>query len=1121
MRSVLRTRAGTLTLAIVLLLGGAARSWAQTETGRLSGVVTDQTGGVLPGATVNLTSTTTGASRTTVSDSQGRYSFANLLPGTYTVVVKLSGFKDMTVTAVIGVGASISSDYKMIIAGASETISVTAETPRINVTNGELSVTIREEQLRDLPTLTRNPYDFVGIAGNVVLDPTANHGTGFAINGLRSASTNVLLDGSANNDEFSATIGQNVPLDSVQEFSVITSSFSAQYGRASGGIVNVVTKSGTNMFRGTAYDFFRNDSLAANTVDNIANGIEKGKFTRNQLGYSIGGPIKKDKIHFFSSLEYIPIRSHDTEISWVATPELIAASALATRQFFDAYGKGANINGPILTRDQVSALLGTGTGAFSQLPGNLPVFGQVQKSLAIDAGGGNPGNEYQFVGRVDFNFGTSASAYVRYAYQNQATDPGTNASSPYDGYDTGLTANNHNILGSYTKVWSSNLTGQTKVVFNQVKNDQPLNGDPQPTLYMNPTTAVRLQSYRIAFPGYLPWSPGNAIPFGGPQRLLQIYQDQTWLKGAHDFRFGGSFVNITDDRTFGAYANAVESLNTTSNALISLDNLVQGQLLRFNTAINPEGYPGGTYTTPVGLPSFLSNNRYNEFALYANDDWSLTNRFKVNLGVRYEYFGPQVKSEPKYDSNFYYPSNDISVSTSSAEQIVAAIRDGQVFPSNESPIGKLYKPDWNNWAPRLGFAWDVKGDGQMSVRGGYGIAFERNFGNVTYNVLFNPPDYLVAAIDAGPGKDVPSMPIFTDPLGPFGGVSGVTKPIPPGSLRHVDQNIETAYSHIYSAAFQKVFARTITVSVEYSGSSGRKLYDLADVNKRGAAMMILGIGNDPAARPNPNYAAFNTRGNRGQSQYHAVTFSVDARRIGRTGVIMSAAYTFGQAKDNLSSTFSESGNNFNLGYLDAFDPMLDYGYAEFDVRHRVTASAIWNIPLGRDATGGKRLLLAGWQLNALFNARTGFPFTVWDCLNGTSYCMRAIDSVGINRLANGSTPTGNPNEYMLLDLTPILGDVGSYINPLTGNSDWGPYPDTMTKRDDFRGPGVWNVDFALSKRFLMGQSKAIQFRWEIYNLFNHANMFVNTGNADVSSFTSITGFKDGNRRMQFGFKFEF
>ncbi len=208
-------------------------------------------------------------------------------------------------------------------------------------------------------------------------------------------------------------------------------------------------------------------------------------------------------------------------------------------------------------------------------------------------------------------------------------------------------------------MFSPTLTSQTKVSWTKTANDQPLNGDPGPTLYMNPTTAVRLQGYRIAFPGYLPWNPGSAIPFGGPQKQLSFYQDFNWVKGRHDLRFGGYYMHMNDDRTFGAYANSVESLNTTSAALPSLDNFVRGQIRRFNGAINPNGFPGGTYTTPVGFPSFLSNNKYDEFALYANDTWSITDRLKLNLGLRYEYFGPQKKSEPKYDSNFYYSDDEL------------------------------------------------------------------------------------------------------------------------------------------------------------------------------------------------------------------------------------------------------------------------------------------------------------------------------------------------------------------------------------------------------------------------------------------------------------------------------
>ena len=1111
----MRLRLFAFLFAGVLMATAAA---AQTETGRISGTAMDDQGGVLPGASVTLKHVAAGTTRATVTDANGAFLFANVAPSTYEVTVELQGFRSWATKVVLSVGAGVNLNPRLAVGGLTEVVTVTAGSELVNTTNSEVATTINEAQIRELPTITRNVYDLVSVAGNVAPDDQSGRGTGYAINGMRSASTNVLLDGSANNDEFDATVGQEVPLDSVQEFSVITNNFSAQYGRATGGIVNVATKSGTNLFNGTAYDFIRNDALATNTFDNRANDIEKGKFTRHQGGFSIGGPVKRDKMHFFSNLEYIRVRSADTEISWVPTSQFLAASNPATQAFFAKYGKLSGSGAQTMTRAQVAAIVGTGAGAFNNLPADLPVFTRIEKSLPIDAGGGDPQDNYQWVNRIDYSFGNNTQMYVRYAYQNQEAQAGTNASSPYEGYETGYLNHNHNVLGSLTHVFSPTFTTQSKVVWNRLFGDQPLNGDPQPTLYMNPTTPVRLQGYRIAFPGYLPWSPGSAIPFGGPQQLFQVYQDQTWIKGKHDFRFGGSFVRIADDRTFGAYANSVEALNTTSNALISLNNFVQGQILRFQTAINPNGFPGGNYTTPVSLPSFNSKNQYNEFALYMNDNWSIRDRVTVNLGMRYEFYGPQQKSDPKYDSNFYYPNADTSVNTASPTEMIAALSGGRVFPTNESPIGALWKTDWNNFAPRIGFAWDLKGDGKTSLRGGYGMAYERNFGNVTYNVLFNPPLYLVASIDAP--TDVATLPIYTETAGPFGGVAGVTKPIPAGSLRHVDQNIETAYAHFFGLAFQHQISSSMVGRVEYSGSLGRKLYDLADVNKRGASLVYQGTGT-AGQRPNAQYAAFNSRANRGQSEYHGVTLGLDSRMLGATGLQFSANYTFSNAKDNLSSTFSDSGNNFNLGYLDAFDPMLDWGYAGFDVRHRGSISGIWAIPFARNASGVAKALAADWQLNFILTARSGFPFTIFDCTNGLSLCMRMQDPVGIDRNALDGSATGNPNEYKLLDLTPVMRSAGGYVHPRTGNSDFGPYPADMTERNAFRGPGFWNVDLGLSKRVRFGDGYAVQFRLETYNLFDHANMFANSGDADISSFDAIFGHRDGNRRMQVGVKFEF
>jgi hypothetical protein len=766
--------------------------------------------------------------------------------------------------------------------------------------------------------------------------------------------------------------------------------------------------------------------------------------------------------------------------------------------------------------------LGIGPGAFSNLPAGLPAFQLVEQAVPIDAGGGLPQNDYQVVSRLDFNLNSSTTAYLRYALQHQTSLPGANAQSPYEGYAADFLQRNHNALASLTHIWSPSLTSQTKVVLNRLLIDQPLGeAPPSPTLYMNATTVNRIQGQRIGFPGYLPFSPGSAIPFGGPQKLWQFYQDLNWVKGNHDIRIGGSYVRISDDRTFGAYQNAVMAMSIASNPTTSLNNLVTGNLARFQVAIDPNGFPGGTYVTPVGEPSFTDNNRYNEWAVYFNDSWSVSSRLKLNLGLRYEYFGVQKDVGPSETSNFYYLETGGSVNTSGSD-IFRQVQGGNVFRASESPIGGLWAPDKNNFAPRVGFAWDVNGDGKTSIRGGYGMGFERNFGNVTFNALFNPPDYLVASIDVP--LDLPSMPIQTDNQGPFGGVAGITKTIPRGSLRHVDQNIETAYAHFYSLSIQRQAWNNTMLSLEYTGSTGRAQYDLADVNAPGFAFLYLGNPN-PFARPNSQYTAFNTRGNRGKSQYHGVTAGVEARKIGNTGLSITAKYTLSRAKDTLSTTFSEPANQFNLGYIDPLDPNLDYGYADFDARHRIVTSGIWELPIAKDSG-----FWGGWQLNWLFTAQSGQPFTIWDCANGPVRCIRAIDNAGLSTDATSGTATENPNEFTLLDMAPIAGDYGSYAHPELSAAiggpwgDIGPFPASMTKRNAFRGPGRYFLDLSLTKRFRFGGHYALQLRAEAYNVLNHANLYVLGGDAEVGLGT-INGTKglavEDARRVQLAAKFEF
>ncbi len=1120
----MRTGLRGLALLVGLFVLVPAAVWPQTETGRITGVVTDQSGGVLPGVNVTLRSVERGTTRTTVTDSKGAYVFASLVPGNYEVTPQLTGFSGRPARTNVAVGSTAEVSLQMAVGGQTEEVTVVGEaTAPINTTTQDIQTVVRQQQIAELPTITRNPYDLVALSGNISqqdLPQGSIRGvSGFSINGQRATSTNVLLDGASNNDEFTGSVGQAVPLDSVQEFSVITSNFSAQYGRASGGIVNVVTRSGTNDFHGSLYDFFRNDALSTATFDQKARGEPKGTFSRHQGGFSLGGPIVRDKLHFFVSGEYIRVRGVAPQTALVPTPELISRMAPASQAFFNQFQLAA----PIASTIPVSAITGvTPGGPFSALPADFPAFGVVSYNVPQDSGAGLPRNEYQTVARLDWSPTTSDQAYLRFAWQNQSFETGAGAAgvgfSPWQGFNTDEKTKNFNVVGSLTHVFSNQLTSQTKVVYNQVRDDQPLGAEPPvPGMYMR-NSRTSIGGVPVALPGYLPFNPGAAIPFGGPQKFLQAYEDLNYTLGRHELRFGGSFVRIMDDRTFGAYESSVQTLGGSLGE--ALDNLMLGQLIRFEGAVNPNGaFPGQTITLPVSPPDFSRQNRYSEWAAYFNDTWSLTPRFRLNLGVRYEYYGVQHNVNPSLDSNFYYGGG--------ANQF-QQIQNGQVFIADQSPVGGLWAPDKNNFAPRVGFAWDVTGDGKTSLRAGYGIGYERNFGNVTFNVIQNPPNYAVIAIT--PADTGAPLPIFSTNAGPLSGTG--SKTLPPTSLRWVDQNVKNAYAHFWSVSLQRQLLNNVYGEIEYTGSAGRDLYSLENPNRVGTAAVYLG-SSSLTQRLNTQYTNLNRRANNGRSNYNGVTVGLDARQLGPTGLSVTARYTLGYAKDNLSTTFSESLNNFNLGLTDPFNPSLDYGWADFDVRHRVAAGFIWQIPIAKNSTGAARLLAKGWELSGLFTAQSGAPFTEFDCTNAITTCARLAQVAAIGGYQQTPVP-GQPNTFTYLDLGNQAPGVGTIANPITGTTEvWqGTNTSNMMARSSLRRPGRWNLDAILSKRLFFTNRVALNLRLEVYNVFNHANLYVVDDATDISSATQVfavrgftsSGFGtpgDGQRRIQLAAKVEF
>ena len=584
----------SLRLALLFALFTLFSVWAfgQAESGSIIGIITDPTGAVIPGATVKVTAPSTGQVRSATTGTAGEYTVTNLKPDTYSVTVEAAGFQRFTGSVQVSVGSRNQVSAQLVVTGESTIVEITgsAAVAAVNTENQTLAQIVTSKQVTELPTLTRNPYDLVATSGNVIEDNNSLRGAGYAINGQRSSNTDVLLDGGENVDLFTATVGQPVPLDSVQEFSVLTSNYTAEYGRAGGGVVNVATKSGTNAVHGTAYEFNRVSALAANTYNNDANGLPKPGFTRNQFGYSVGGPIRKDKLFFFSSTEWTRVRSSSTVIQDTIDPAFLALPQVSadTKAFFSAYGKQR----PNLTVLQ-NINWGQATGGDPLLPASAPLGQVIQYTVPADSGGGSPQNAYSTVNRFDYNLSDKTSLYGRNALYSEVDFPGTVNASPYAGYDTGQTTYNQNFTVNLTHVFSPNFVTSTKLTYNRINGPvQPLGSAPVgPTLYTSNSGLPPLPNTfgSLVFPGYSETTPGNAIPFGGPQNVYQFAQEISWIRNKHQFKFGGLYIHTRDNRQFGAYENAVESLGPAGGALSgALDNLVNGNIYQFQGASYPQ-----------------------------------------------------------------------------------------------------------------------------------------------------------------------------------------------------------------------------------------------------------------------------------------------------------------------------------------------------------------------------------------------------------------------------------------------------------------------------------------------------------------------------------------------------
>jgi hypothetical protein len=1159
-------------LAFFLLFLSASAE-AQVNTGSISGTVQDPSGGALVGATVTAKSVATGEERTTTSGSIGQYTLLGLPTGLYKLKVAHADFKTVERDVEVTVGANVTVDVPMEVGASSVVVEVAASYgTEVNTQTQELSQLVDSQQLGQLPSLNRDPYDFVVLSGNVSNGDNTNasmsssqnlsaRGVGYAINGQREAGTEILLDGVENIGVFTVVAGQTVPVDSIQEFSILTNNFGPEYGRASGGVVNVNTKSGSNDIHGSAYEFNRVSALTANTFGNDAENAlagsivaPKGLYARNQFGYSVSGPILKNKLFASFFEEFVRVRSSASEVEDVFDPAFLALMPSNIQAYFGKYGTGVLPSTSTVTVGQVEAKGGfnnitplvNGTTA---IPASTPMFDTVNFTAPFNSGGGVPQNTYDIVGRLDYNLDSKTQMFFRFARYSENDFPGSDGYSPYPQYNVGGISFDNSGLFSINHTFRDNLLNNAKISFTRfnVASSYDTSLTNTPNLFLqngeNPQSADPVTGNIIQLPGLQNSTDGNGgLPFGGPQNTLQLEEDLAWTKGRHTMRFGGEFTYIQLNYAYGAYQQAVEALggNLQSSLLdmvnqggvvdptsgdlaspmVEFDARVNGGVLPCvaDTYGNLEVTPACTVTPPLPQASPARSYRYKDWALYAQDSLKLTRKLTINYGLRYEHYGVQHNNNQQLDSNFYFGNCSFPCS----------IQTGQVEISPESKIGQMWAPRWGTPAPRVGFAYDVFGNGKTSLRGGMGISYERNFGNVTYNASFNPPASAVVTANCNAGtngyivggaQQTCNNVVTINDLGPLGLPTTPPSGLPPVELRDNADNINVAQTQFWSLAVEHQLATNTLVALSYSGAHSVHLYDLANLNLPGTAQawagepLVTGSTTDPDGtvetcpftnpatgvptcytRLNQQYSNINVRGSNGVGTYNGLNVKFQTQDIHRTGLTVVANYTYSHALDDLSDTFSGSLTSDSLGYLDPLHPQLDYGSSDFDIRHRFVLSPIWVLPWYRTGRDFKSQAFGGWTISGIFTARTGIPFSVY------SESQWELNYYNIPRLApanpisqwkvnsNPTSVAGAANTFNALAI-PASGQTGPY-NPTLGIDDFGPFPANMTGRNAFSGPGAWNLDLAVQKDFRLTERFGLQFRAESFDIFNHHNFYL-------------------------------
>jgi hypothetical protein len=1060
-----------LRLVMMVVLLSTATLVGQTFRGTILGSVTDPSGAVVAGATVKIRNVATGLERTTTTSADGSYAVPELPIGTYSVTVTLTGFQTAVVNNVaVDVAIERRIDVAFKTGQVSERVEVQGEElTQLETTSAEIGGTITSKTIENLPVNGRDYTKLIylnpGVAGSPdqISDSPGSFGT-FSMNGSRGRANNFLLDGTDMNDGFRNDPAINeagvfgdpatiLPIDAIAELNVI-SNYGAEYGRNSGAVINIVTKSGTNQLHGSALEFNRTSSIGgARNFFNTAG--SQDPFHNNQFGGSLGGPIVRDRTFFYADYEGQRESGAQSGQSCVPDPRQIAADEAAPGFVSNSVITALLARNPwpapnIADPGFVVSAPGTGNDANCVDGPNLALSTLFNNS--VDS----------FIGKVDHNFNTSNLLTGRYYFgnSNQSFPFAQLAGGLLPGFNTTTPTRVQLVSLSWVKVVNSQQVNEARLGWNRfVEGFFPQDKDFNPASIGLDTGVTSSFDYglpKISTAGFSVIGATTSVPRSRVDSNWHFIDNYSWKSGKHDIKFGYEFRRTTIE--------------------LVQDNTFRGKLSFDDLADFLQGVPSGGTITDGDTKRHSFENSH---GLYVQDAFRWTPRLTLTYGVRWDYFG--VVGEK---NNLFY----------------------QFDPASQTllPAGQLYNKDLNNFAPRLGFAYDVTGKGHTVVRGGWGLfydAFAQDIflGHVPYNCSFCPgPAYTglgAAAITTESANTTPlssSSPVFSGPS-------------PLGNFFGTDKNIRTPYTQNFNLNVEQQIGKAF-VQVGYVGARGTKLFRFRDINQPSqaqitAADLANGVTDYGVPRNYPNSPLFyiNEEESSASSTYHALQTSFHIANW--RGITSAVNFVWSHSIDNASDSEDFIPNASQP--QDSTRAYLDRGNSNFDIRRRFTWNFGYELP---KMNGEMAKLKNGWGFNGVLNLQDGQPFQLnynfEGDYSGAGEGFDRPDVVG--PIAYGKAPSS------FLDLT-------SFSVPCTfdglGTADTDCVAGTRhfgdLGRNSLRGPAFKELNFSIFKKTPLTERVNLQFNVDFFNILNHPN-FANPNLPNFITDPAANGISTGN-----------